>query len=204
MKHFFPEYVGKIRVHSEGGVNLVIKKLIVWAFSLSKDEDGLYVKAIGLLDGDRAAEDGKKEFLMHVNSSHIGQKLCKICNLNQNFAKDTIPLFRRGISFGICLEDMLPPKILLEVKRNGWLENRQIDDPKGWDKHNKSLNEHISELNLSVEESVYLSRVKLKHKEDVCDLVLSLNGEEKTNALRNFEKVLSESILYLCDSREFD
>ncbi|HQQ97969.1 MAG TPA: response regulator [Cyclobacteriaceae bacterium] len=77
LRIFFPELVNRLRIQSEGGANLVIKKLIVWAFTLSRGSNGHYVKAIGLLDGDNASDEAKIEFFKHVNSEHVGHELCK-------------------------------------------------------------------------------------------------------------------------------
>ncbi len=197
LRIFFPELVNKLRIQFEGGANLVIKKLIVWAFSLSRDSGGQYVKAIGLLDGDKASEEAKGEFYKHVNTEHVGYKLCKIFQLSTQYAKATVPLFKKGVAIHINMEDLFPAEVLLEAEAQRWLEPKVIDDPKGWDKDLMSRKDHLLSLNFEKNESIYLQKVKLFHKEDFCKSVLKLSDEEKGAVLSNFKIVMDEVIDYL-------
>jgi CheY-like chemotaxis protein len=196
LRIYFPKEIANINIKAEGGVKLVVKKMIVWAFSLPR-ADGRNLKAIGLLDGDKAGLDGKREFLHYIDRAQSATEACKIRNLDSTYAKEAVELLKSGINFGICIEDLLPPEVMIFAKSKGWTEFRTIDDPKAWNKHDCSLSEFIKRLALTEEKAVYLQRLKKSSKEDFCNYILGLSEEKKRKALQNFEPLLKDVLSYL-------
>ncbi len=196
---FSPESLGKIEVKSEksAGSSWVARQIIIWAKSLSKDENGAYHKAIGILDGDRAGNDALKEINRVVLSDSMERNTFKIIKLTPSHARSLIPLYAKGLNIPVTLEEVFDIHHWKIANSNNWLNDRPnldtfLKDPKGWDKINDSLRDHILKLGLNQDEMIYLKRFDDKYKEDFCKYILRLKPEEKSNALQNFVYILNE------------
>jgi CheY-like chemotaxis protein len=201
---FYPEYLGKIKVkHTKsGGASWVANQIVVWAYSLNKRKNGSLVKCIGLLDGDQAGINAIEEINRVVKDDSAGASSFKIFKLSPDYAKETIPLFSKGILLPVTLEETFTVDFWKYADNQGWLEDRLkldslLKDPKKWDKRNLSLNDYLNSLNLVEEERIYLKSFKQVNKKDAVKYLLSLDDNKKKVILKNFEKLIKEIIDYL-------
>lgn len=201
---FTPELESKIDIkfQKSGGANWVANQIVAWAFSLHKNKDRSLIKSVGLLDGDQAGLAANEEINRVVKPDSSGANTFKVIKLKPDYAKNTIPLYQKGLEIPITLEELYPPSFWRDADGKGWLEERQkldmfLRDPKSWDKRNQSLNDFISKLNLCPDESIYLKSYKLSSKEDAVKFIIRMGESSKRKVLKNFEKLLVEISGYL-------
>lgn len=201
---FKPEFNDKIDIkyQKSGGANWVANQIVVWAMSHSKNKKGELIKCIGLLDGDQAGIDANIEINRVVKSNSAGANSFKIIKLIPDYAIDTIPLYKKGLIIPITLEELYPINFWRYAEKKGWLEERQkldnfLKDPKLWNKREQSLNDYIQTLDLSDEERIYLKSFKLSSKETVVKYIERLSLKEKQEVLKNFEKLINNTVSYL-------
>lgn len=208
VKIFCPELDSKIIIKSErgSGASWVARQIIIWGHSLHCNNNGdEYLKAVGLLDGDQAGNEAKSEVNRKIEPSSASSKTYKIFQLSPSYARELIPLCKKGINIPVTLEEMFPVKLWEIAKSKDWLESRQdpdslLSDPRGWDKMKMSLGEHLSSLGLSKIESIYLEKFKLSSKEDFVKFILSLPFDEQKEALKNFDPLIQDIANYLFPS----
>lgn len=204
IKLFCPEYLDKITIkHTKsGGASWVANQIVVWAYSLNKSSNGSLIKCIGLLDGDQAGLDANDEINRVVKDDSAGAPSFKIIKLSPDYAKETIPLYSKGIILPITLEETFSVKFWRYADNQGWLEDRLkldslLKDPKKWDKRNLSLNAYLNTLDLAEDEKIYLKSFKQVNKKDAAKYILSLDEDSKRRILKNLEQLIKDTICYL-------
>lgn len=208
IKIFYPNLIDKVtlRFEKSGGAAWVARQIIIWANSLNRSITGSdYVKAIGVLDGDKAGNDAKSEINRVVRSSSSGATTFKVVQLSPSHARELIPLYQKKIIVPVTLEELIPIKYRRIAFENGWLTERKsadslLKDPTDWDKINVSLKEHIKSLGLTVDEELYLMGFKLSKKVEFISYLMSLPMDEKEEALENLKYVLEEIDKYFFDT----
>jgi hypothetical protein len=204
IKIFNPDIESKIIFKSENsaGANWVARQILVWAFSLLKDANKNYIKCVGILDCDNAGKSANMDINRKIDSTSAESTTFRIFKLKTNYARDLIPLYQKGVNIPITLEEMFNPNLWNYAEKEGWLELRQnpdsfLSDPKGWDKYNVTLKDHIASLGLNVNEQIYLNKFKDECKDDFCNYIIGLNDSDKKNALINFKKLIEDIKEYL-------
>ncbi|MFC4689671.1 hypothetical protein ACFO5T_04440 [Dokdonia genika] len=201
---FKPEFINEVEIKSQrsAGASWVANQIVVWANSLNKDYDGKLIKSIGLLDGDQAGINAITEINRVVKPDSAGASSFKIFKLRPDYAKNTIPIFQKGLIIPITLEELYPPELWKYAETKDWLEERNkmdelLKDPKSWNKWEETLKDYINRIGLSEDELIYLKTFKLSAKEKVVKHILDMDIKEKTKTLQNFHKLISEMIEYL-------
>lgn len=197
MQIYFPEYYEKVRFKSEisAGADWVTRQLVIWAYSLPRNEDGTYIKSVGIFDFDLKGLQAIEELNRSIVPSSAESKCVKAFKYSAKYARHLIPIYRKGIQLPISLEEMFDFehwKIALERK---WLENRQnvdmlLNDPTNWDKMTMSLKEHIRSIGFTSDEEVYLQKFKNEEKENFRKYIMQLGINLKKEALKCFRPFL--------------
>jgi hypothetical protein len=202
MQLFNPEMTKVLKIKSDcsAGADWVAKQIIIWGKYLKRNEDGELIKSIGLLDNDMAGLTAKAEIFRVLKSSNELQSF-KVMQYSPSHARHLINHYKKGVKIPISLEEMYPPEIWQFAETQGWLENRNnpdsfLEDPKLWDKLNKSLNSYLDDLGFSDVDKLYLKKVRLEKKEDLCAYIQSLSMEEKSKTLIAFALLIEEINTY--------
>lgn len=203
---FCPDFESQVDLRSESsaGTSWVARQITIWASSLIKKDGKTYLKAAALVDGDSAGKNAIDEINRIIGSSSAGSNTFKVFKLSPSYAREIIPIVKKGINIPVTLEEMIPHKWWKYALEKNWLENRNdpdsfLADPKGWDKYHFSLKQHIDSLGLIEEEKIYLNKFNERFKEDFCNYIIGLESDERKNALVNFEPLINDIKRYLED-----
>ena len=200
---FKPEYLDKLEIKSErsAGANWVANQIVTWAYSHHSNK-GIKLKSVGLLDGDEAGKFASDEVNRVVKNGSAGAKSFQIIKLKPDYAKDLIPLYQKGLTIPITLEELYSKSFWEFAEKEGWLEPRGssnlfLQDPKGWDKRTQSLNQFISSMELNSYQNRYLKSFKLTYKAKAVKNILLRKEKDKIEILRNVEGLIEDIIKYL-------
>ena len=176
--------------------------IIIWGHSLHKRKNGSIVKAVGILDGDMAGIEAKKEVNRVIKSDSKKAKTFKIFKLAPSYARHLIPLYQNNLKLPITLEELFPLSIWEAAQKNGWLEPRKssnmfLESPKNWNQMNQSLTEFISDLPIDKKLLIYMNKVKDENKKNLTDYISNLPLEKRKAALINFQSLLNDIDGYL-------
>lgn len=197
---FNPKALKLISFRSErsaGGASWVARQIIAWSYTLEKDYNGNYIKAVGLFDGDPAGLEAIKEISRVVKTNGVESTTFRTIKLSLNYAAHLRSMKSRGLEVPICLEEMFDQSVWKQAKERGWLELRQnpkqfIDKAKDWNSYEKSFKEFIDSINLEEEDKLYLSCIKNGCKISLADFICKTNEEKKKELFRSFEKLVED------------
>jgi CheY-like chemotaxis protein len=186
----------KIKHSSKTGASGVVRNILVWAFTLSRDGAGNYIKALGILDGDPKGIESTKEIRTKISNDSAESKTFKLINLNSKYTPHLVPLFQAGIKLPITIEELFPHKYWLYAEENQWLQERQnldqfINTGK-WNKYESSLKQFFENLNIDPQLKIYLKKIKDEKKEDFLKYIRSLDEGEKICAFQNFNLLIND------------
>ncbi|WP_185958502.1 hypothetical protein [Fodinibius sediminis] len=203
IKLFKPELVDKIKVKadSNAGAKWVSNQIVAWAHSKvgGSNEN---IRAIGILDGDKAGNEAKEQVSHQIDTNSAKRKFYKLITLSPDYARNLIPIYAKGLIIPVTLEELFPPFVWAVAKDNGWLEERPfnkmlLEEPTKWNQRKQSLDEYISTLDLNEEDKLYLKTVKRGSKKNFNEFVLNLKSKKKKLALGNLKKLLDDIELFL-------
>ncbi|MBC8988490.1 hypothetical protein H9X96_22325 [Pedobacter sp. N36a] len=202
LKLFYPQFFEKVIIKSCGGATFVGREAIIWGKSLAKNADGVYIKAVALLDGDEAGDDAKKEIDRVIFKDSAESKTFKVLQLSKKLTKHIIPLYSKGLLIPITFEELFVSSYWQHAESMDWLEKRQsldnlLANPKSWDKFNISLKEYITSLELSENEIQYTLKFKKEKKEAFCKYIIGLPEEQRKEAYQNIKYMLDEVLVTL-------
>jgi hypothetical protein len=201
LRLYFPEYIDKIRLKAEkgAGADWVTRQLVVWASSLPRDENSEYIKCVGIYDDDSKGIEAIEQLHKTIPKNSAEQNCIKALKYSTRCAKHLIPIYKKGISLPITLEEMFEYKYWIHAHEMGWVEARSnpdmlLKDPGGWDKMKMSLGDHIASLGFSKNEKLYFSKISAENKQAFCDYILRLAEEERKHALEPISIMLQDAI----------
>lgn len=204
LRLFYPDHVEKIKIKSDtgAGADWVTRQLIIWANSFPKDVNKRHIKCVGLYDNDSKGRDSINELNRVIATDSAQANYFKTVLYTPTYAKHLIPLFKKGLKPPIELEQMFDYTFLLHAKNQLWLETRTdldsfLAEPKGWNKMNMSLSQHLQSLGITEQEDVYLMKVKNDCKQNFCNYILSLPDHEKRKGLYSFSLMFDDIIKIL-------
>ncbi len=203
---FQPDLSDSVEICGEknAGSSWVSRQLIVWAHSLNKDSDGKYVRAVGLLDGDTAGNDAKKEINRVILGDSAHALTNKVFTLSIGYARHLIPLKEKGLLIPVCLEEMYSPEAWAYAVTRKFVELRTrpeqlLRDKSSWNGYEISLKDYLNTLGLTEEQKLYLNVPSIGHKEDFTEYILGLTEGEQRKVLFSFENLVNEICNYIFD-----
>lgn len=202
---FQPDYIDKLNINTEksAGASWVANQVVIWAHSLHKTSDTKQlIRGIGLLDGDDAGQDAIDEINRIIKSDCTGANSFKIFKLKADYAKNLIPLYKKGLVIPVTMEELYSNDFWKYSESQGWLESRNkpdslLKDPKKWDKMSQSLGEYITTLKLEDSEKLFLKSFKLSSKEKAVKHILELEQVERKKVLINFKILVDDMVKYI-------
>lgn len=199
---FYPQLFERVVIKSCGGAAFVGREVIIWGKSLAKNSEGMYIKAVALLDGDEAGDDAKKEIDRVIFKDSAESKTFKVLQLSKKLTKHIIPLYSKGLLIPITFEELFVPCYWEHAERMGWLENRQsldslLANPKLWDKFNIPLKDYITSLQLSKDEMRYTLKFRKEKKDAFCKYIIGLPEDQRKEAYQNIKYMLDTALISL-------
>lgn len=193
---FYKDYEKELNVISQknAGANWVANQIPIWAMKLQKDQEGKYIKAIGLLDSDEAGNIAKIN-IEKRNLTDNEKQCCGLYQLKPNFNLDILEFYKNKCKIELEIESLFPLFILEYAESQNWLEFRTqtfIEPPSDWKQHEETSIQYISKKNISDAKLLYLKKVKIEKKMAFCKYVESLDNKELV--YQNF-KILIEELL---------
>lgn len=179
----------KISVKMDGlGCTGVKNQLVAfsWVSGVAK------YKAIGIFDNDLSGSS-QFEKLKGIPEFKEATKKNKAKAYKLEVPSHLIKVKQHIGNFSIEIEEMYPYEIWKIADKNGWLEQRSIEEIQTYikvDNLSQSIGEKLSSIGLSIEEQLYvLNKVSDKHKESLSKLIIDneqLTFEQKFNPLIKF------------------
>jgi hypothetical protein len=196
-----PEALMEINIEFQksGGASWVKNQVVAWAYSLNKDINEEYLRAVALLDNDEAGKDAINEIRRLVPDDSAPSKTFKILKYSPKYNNTLRKLYTQGIHLPVTLEEVLGPKVWELADSNGLLRRRMdldgfLTTKSKWDKMNQSLSEYLQSLNLDTIETLYLNEFTMKGKVKIYKILKKQDRLTQINLLSNFESLLDDLI----------
>lgn len=191
---YFPERKDKVMIKTQknAGSNWVVNQIVAWSHSMLKNENGQYIKCIGLLDNDESGIRSKKE-LLDISFTENQQKTFKCILLKPEYNPEILNIYKKGIKIEIDIESLFSIKLWEKAEELGYLENRKIgviEKPMSWNQLESSLKDFILLKGVEKHELIYLKKIKKVHKVDFKNLIHSENSEQSFEYFKNLVKDL--------------
>ena len=201
---FRPDLLEKITIKSDknAGASWVARQIIAWSHSLYRDKAGIYLRAVGLLDGDVAGQNALSEISRVVKNDSAESKTFKTIRLSPTYARHIISIKQKGLNLPVTLEEMFQFNDWNIAAEKKWLELRQnaetlLTNPDKWNKYDISLKDYIASLGLNQEEGIYMNCFKEDFKLDFANQICSYNECDQKKSLTCFEKLIDDISAYL-------
>ncbi|UWX60029.1 response regulator [Chryseobacterium oranimense] len=195
--HYFPELIDKISVKTQtsAGSNWVANQLVAWSHSMYKDNDGNFIKCVGILDNDEAGRRSKKE-LDAKSFSGNQQKTSKSIPLGPKYNPSILDFYKKGCKIEIDIESLFEIDVWIEAESKGILEMRNpvfSEAPTNWQPFEETSKDFMLNQGISEQHLLYTKKVKSLKKDDFLKLVR--NDESKLKQkLVNFKTLLDDII----------
>lgn len=209
LRLYFPDAAKNIKIKSEvgAGADWVTRQLVIWSHSLPRSEDNEYIKSVGIYDNDAKGKEAIEEFKRSISVNSAEYQCVNIFKYSASDARHLIPIYKKGISLPIAIEEMFEYMHWKKAFESAWLENRNnidmlLKDPSNWDKMTMSLKQHINSIGLTVEEELYLMRFTNKYKDSFRKYILGLEEPDRKKALKCFQPFLAKIVDVLLPKKE--
>lgn len=191
-----------IKTVKGAGAKWVANQVVAWAHLMQRDSSGTYHKCMGLLDGDAAGLEAKQEINRIIPNESALRETFNILCLSPDFARDIIPIRAKGLKIPVTLEELFSTNEWQYAKDQNWLEIRNdpdslLEDPTGWNKYEQTLMQYIESRGINHPESLFLSKVNSRHKDDFKNYILGLPDSEKPTVYKNFPAIITKIEEYL-------
>lgn len=110
-----------------GGASWVERQLFIWAKSLTRNEDGNYLKAIGVFDDDTAGNTAIQKIRDSIEVNSAESKTFSIIKACYKYSPILKVIKSKGITLPTTIEDLMPLSCWKIAEENGWLTNRNIN-----------------------------------------------------------------------------
>lgn len=196
---FFPEIKKKLFVKSQSnaGANWVANQIVIWSLQNFKDDKGINIKSVGLLDSDEAGNLAKKVINERLKSQNE-QNSFKIIQVLPKHNSELLNFYKEKCKIELEIESLFPIEILEYAESKNWLEYRNqtfTTVPTDWEQHSQTSSQYIISKGIPEKHLLYTKKVKLSKKTDFSKYVLSL--DDKKNSFRNFQFLIKDLILAL-------
>ncbi|SMC33639.1 response regulator [Moheibacter sediminis] len=190
---FYPEKKDFLHIISQknAGANWVANQVPIWAMKLQM-LDGVYIKAIGLLDSDEAGNIARKK-IEERNLTDNEKRCCSIYQLKPSYSEEILKYYKLGCKIEIEIESLFPTKILKLADDKGWLEYRVptfVEAPKDWIQHEETTLQYIERKNNADLNPLYLKKVKISNKDDFRKLIQAFDCKHEVYS--NFKILLDD------------
>jgi len=195
--NYFPHLIDKISIKSQSsaGSNWVINQIVAWSHSMYKDEDGNFIKCVGILDNDIAGRKSKKELdSKSFSSSHL--KTFKCLTLSPKLNPLILDYYKKGCKIEMDSESLFDINIWTEAKNRDILEIRNpifSENPIDWQPFSETSKDFILRQGIIEENLLYTNKIKSLKKDDFLKIVKKDASKMKNN-LVNFETLLKDVI----------
>lgn len=191
---FFAKEIETYEIVSQknAGANWVANQIPIWAMKHQKDNNGNYIKALGLLDSDIAGNLAKDK-IDNRNLSDNEQKCFSIIQLKPSYNIDVLEFYKKGVKIEIEIETLFPYEVLKHAENNQWLEHRNplcMSPPKQWNQFEETLAQYLLKIGIYEEKHIYLKKVKTNSKENFLKYIKSLKNKKEVYS--NFKFLLSD------------
>lgn len=192
IEHFFPDKKEKLIVKSQkkAGSNWVINQIVAWAHGMYTDENGEYIKCIGLLDRDDSGNNARKELNKKVFTENQKDTF-KCLALEASYNPFILQFYKKGVQIEIDIESLFNIDIWNQAEKLLYLEarpNSNIIQAKGWNSLESSLIDHILSCEIDKSSLVYLKKVHISNKDKFSALV----EKDIYNNLINFRPLIEK------------
>lgn len=196
---FCPDSKKKLKVKSQSnaGANWVANQIVIWSLQNYKDNNGINIKSIGLLDSDQAGNFAKKIINERLKSQNE-QNSFKIIQVLPQYNPELLKFYKEKCKIELEIESLFPIEILEYAESKDWLEHRNqtfITTPSDWEQHNQTSSQYIISKGIHEKQLLYTKKVKISKKLDFSKYVLSL--DDKENSFRNFKPLINDLIINL-------
>lgn len=196
---FYPELAKQIQIKTQNnaGAKWVANQITSFAHQLQKDDNGNYIKAIGLLDSDAAGNEAKKDIVRVIDTANKNATF-RLLQIQARYNPDLIAFYSKGCKIEMDIESLLPLEALEYAQNNNWLENRIslfIEHPKGFNYLETTGIEYLKHKGITDSQLVYTKKVTFAAKEKLFKYVSSF--EDKASIYKNFKPLLDDIKNYL-------
>lgn len=196
---FYPQLKNKLSLKSQSnaGANWVANQIIIWSLQNFKDEKGINIKCVGLLDSDEAGNIAKKVVYEKLTTQNE-QNSFKIVQVVPKYNPELLNFYKLKCKIELEIESLFPIEILEYAENKNWLEHRNqtfISNPTDWEQHSQTSSQYIISKGIPEKNLLYTKKVKMSKKTDFSKYVLSL--EDKINTFKNFEPLVKDIIVNL-------
>ncbi len=196
----FSNYVSIETINFGAGSSWVERQLFIWGKTLFlKDkEKTIYLKAVGLFDNDESGNNSINSLKKSIGEHSAESKTFTTIKLDKKYAKHLIPIYQKGLTILITLEEMYSPFCWEYAQTQCWLIERNLSEsmlqnPNKWDKIHKSLTEHVKSLELNVQEDLYVRfKINEECKVNLVKYIKALPIEEQKMALVSFQPLIQD------------
>lgn len=193
---FFPTKKEKfiLKSQSNAGANWVANQVVIWSLQGFKDDKGVNIKSIGLLDSDEAGNLAKKVINERLKSQNE-QKAFKIVQILPKYNKEILKFYREKCKIELEIESLFPMEVLEYADSQNWLEHRNqtfVENPNDWEQHSQTSSQYMLSKGISENQLLYTKKVKIGKKIEFSKYVLGI--EDKKATFKNFELLVKELI----------
>jgi CheY-like chemotaxis protein len=203
---FFKDYRNKVSIETirfGAGSSWVERQLVIWGKTLFRKDNGEYLQAVGLFDGDKAGKSAIDSLKSQIVKDSAESSTFSVLTLDKKYAKHLIPAYSGGITLPIAIEEMYAPFCWKFAKQQNWLVQRNLSedllqDPKRWDKTNQSLREYLESLALSDQVNIFLNyKINDEYKGEFVKYIAELSSENQILALSSFQPLINDILVKL-------
>lgn len=177
-------------VNFGGGTDWVERNIIIWSHALNKNEDGNYIKAIGLFDNDPKGLKSVDNLKSKIKEHSAESKCFSILKTSYKYSTILKSIKNKGLTFFTTMEDLISIEVWKYAQSKDWLTLRSQDS---YDIESVVNEEYLNELSFNEDEKlITLYKIKDEYKNDFTNYSL-----QKSEYLLNVSYLLKECLTKL-------